>query len=124
MSRPRRSECPENVVRVEPGRGGGLLDQPHHRLVGETLAGDLARLGDGAEQRAFGAHGGAGGPVEVGRLPPVAQPGFQRGGGAAGRLGRVGVHGDALAGAVLVGLRAGDGEQQAAAGDRLHVADA
>ena len=53
----------------------------------------------------------------------MVQPGFQCGGGAAARLGRIGVHRDTLAGAVLVGLRAADGEHEAAAGDRLHVAD-
>jgi hypothetical protein len=53
----------------------------------------------------------------------VAQPGLECSGRAAARLVRVGVHGDALAGAVLVGFRAGDGEQQAAAGDRCNVAD-
>jgi hypothetical protein len=80
-------------------------------------------LGHSAEQRAFGPHGGAGGPVEVRRRTPVAEPGFQCGGRAAAGLGRVGVYRDALAGADLVGLLAGDGEHEAAAGDRFHGAE-
>jgi len=45
---------------VEPGIGGGLLDEPGDGLVGQALAGDPAGLGDGAEQRAFGPGEGAG----------------------------------------------------------------
>jgi len=50
---------------VEPGVQRGLLDQAGDRLVGEFCSGDPTGLGDGAEQRPFGARRGAGGPVEI-----------------------------------------------------------
>jgi hypothetical protein len=98
---------------LEPGIRGGLLDQPGDGLVGQLLSGDPAGLADGAEQRAFGPGEGAGGPVEIGRLAAEPEPSVERGGGAEAGIGWVGPDRDALALAMLVGLRPGDGEQRA-----------
>ena len=110
--------------RVEPGIGGGLLDQPRHRLVGQSLAGDPAGLGDGAEQRPLGARGGGGGPVEVGGGAAMRQPGVERRGRAEARLGWVGPDRDALAWPCWSVFERRDGEQEAAAGDGFDVAQA
>jgi hypothetical protein len=67
----------------------------------DSRAGHAAGLGDGAEQRALGAGRGAGGPVEIRRLPSVPQPGLQRGEGADARLVGIGPDSDRLARAML-----------------------
>ena len=121
--RPARSEWPEIALRVEPGIGGGLLDQAGDRLVGQALAGDPPGLGDGAEQRPLGAGGGGGGPVEVGGGAAMCQPGLERGGGQ--KPGSVGLAQTATrwpAPCWSVFERR-NGDQQAAAGDGLDVAE-
>ena len=98
---------PGVALRVEPGVARGLLDQAGDRLVGQRGAGDPAGLGDGAEQRALGAHGRGGGPVEIRRGAAMREPGLQRGERADAGFVRVGPDGDVVSLAVLVGLASG-----------------
>ena len=48
---PASQRVPGEFVWVQPGARGGLLDQPHHRLVGQLFPRDLANLGHRAERR-------------------------------------------------------------------------
>ena len=82
---------------IETRIASGLLDQPGDRLVGQALTGDPPGLGDGAEQRAFSAGGGRGGPIEVGGSATVGEPRLERRGRTKTRLGRIGPDRDTLA---------------------------
>jgi hypothetical protein len=88
----------------------------------EQLRGDVVAREIGGAEIAEGDLGGfvAGlahrlGETGAGGLAEVAQPDIEGSGGTKTRLGGIGMHRDALAGAVLVGLRTADHQEQAAA---------
>jgi hypothetical protein len=111
---------PAKPCRIQSGIQGRLFDQPQYSLVRPVCPGDGAALADRAEQRPLGIGSAA---AAIGGAAAVGQPGRQGRGWAEARVQRIGGDRDAIPPALLVGLRAANGQLHPAPGHGEKIAE-